>query len=178
MNSEKRKLRAPLRPPLSRATILVFGAIPALFPAYLAVVGAVFVLGAAIGAPWPAVPGLAVLALWPVAGLYGVTALWLAAFGQTSRKVAFGLIAGICAILPMSIGVLRQPHSDFLYNFAFLGPTATASIVLIQQTRAGAFSRSAEKRIPWAAAIPPEPASRRGYTRGYTQGLVLTRSGH
>ena len=61
--------------------------------------------------------------------------------------VAIGLIAGICAIFPMSIGVLRQPHSDFLYNFTFLGPVATASIVLIQLARAGAFSRSSEKKF-------------------------------
>lgn len=147
MNSEKRKQRARRHSLLSKAAILVFGAIPALFPAYLAVAGAGFVLGVAIGAPWQAVPGLAVLALWPAAGLYGVTALWLAAFGLTGRTVALGLIAGICAILPMSIGVLRQPHSDFLYNFTFLGPVTTASIVLIQLARAGALSRSGEKKF-------------------------------
>ena len=94
-----------------------------------------------------ALPGLAVLALWPVAGLYGTAALWLAAYGLSGRKVAFGLIAGICAILPMSIGVLRQPHSDFLYNFAFLGPVATASILLIQQARAGVLARTGEKKF-------------------------------
>ena len=132
---------------MSKAAILIFGAIPALFPAYLAVVGAGFVLGIAVRAPWQAVPGLAMLALWPVAGLYGVTALWLAAFGQNGRAVALGLIAGIFAILPMSINVLRQPHSDYLYNFAYLGPVATASIVLIQLARAGAFSRSGEKKF-------------------------------
>jgi hypothetical protein len=147
VNSETRKQWEHLHSLLSKAAILVFGAIPALFPAYLAAAGAGFVLNIAFGAHWQAVPGLAVLALWPAAGLYGVTALWLAAFGQTGRTVALGLIAGICAILPMSIGVLRQPHSDFLYNFAFLGPVATASIVLIHLVRAGALSRSGEKRF-------------------------------
>ena len=78
VNSETRKHRAPLRSLLSKAAILVFGAIPALFPAYLAVAGVGFVLGTAVRAPWQAVPGLAVLALWPVTGLFGVTALWLA----------------------------------------------------------------------------------------------------
>ena len=147
VNGETRKRRTPLSSPLSKTAILVFGAIPALFPAYLAVIAAGFVLAPAVGAPWIAALGLALIALWPVAGLFGVTALWLAAFGQTGRTVAFGLIAGICAMLPMSIGILRQPHSDFLYNFAFLGPLATASIVLIRLARAGVFSRSGEKKF-------------------------------
>lgn len=122
--------------------VLLFGAIPALFPAYLAVFGVGFILAMVIEAP-----PIVVLAIWPAAGLFGVVALWLAAFGKNSRTVAVGLLAGILAILPLSVPLLNQPHSDFWYNFSFLSPCVTAGVILFQLIRAGVFSRDRKKRF-------------------------------
>jgi len=128
--------------PLRTAVVLFFGAIPALFPAYLAVL-----LGGLVLANVTKDPTSIVLAIWPAAGLYGVVALWLAAFGKTSRVVAVGLLAGILAILPWSVLLSGQPHSDFWYNFSFLSPCATAGVILFQLIRAGVFSRDRKRQF-------------------------------
>ena len=154
VSSETSKLGNSRRLILSRAAILIFGAIPALFPAYLAVLGIAVFLAAAVETP---LAGL--LALWPFAGLYGVTALWMTVFGQANRTVALGLTVGILAMSPMSVTVFLEPGSDFLFNFMFLGPVATAAVLLFQLVRAGVLSVSRDTKptgstqeLAWASS--------------------------
>ncbi len=109
-------------------SILIFGAIPAIFVGLMSLYSAVIGMWAIVGA----IPAGLLFLLWGASGIVGTVCLWLAAFNEVSGKLAVGLAVGLCGMLPFAF---RFPeHYGTFEDYAFLAmltsPPATALVLL------------------------------------------------
>ncbi len=116
------------------ALTILFGALPASFLSYVALVAIYF--GAGIITDGSIAPG-SFLVLWGGAGIYGTISLWFAAFQKFSRPVIAGLIFGLLAIFPFTVGAIEDFGTlddgvDQLLLASCIGPSIVASVLLVR----------------------------------------------
>lgn len=109
------------------AVLTMIGAtLPATLLIPMALMGVFFGLSAIA-----AEPGVALLfALWGGGGCFGTIALWAASFGSRRAWVVLGLLAGLFAILPLSIFAVSDMGSSRQSMDAMEVVTMLAAITL------------------------------------------------